>query len=248
VPVDVGSVFGVDAGTLNAPLITGYQDTASKDPFGSPFTVKQPVVGTVLEAVKAWYNLSSADRVEWANHLEAAGYLSSNVDSKGRVTRRNPKTVESAYHTAVLDAARSGMTVHDLIVQAEGEATASGATGGGATVAPFNAQVSNPLDIRAGLKAAATKVLGGALPEAKINELISEFQQQQVGAQRSLYDTNQTGGTAVAAPDLGTFAQSRVRAIDPVKADSRSAVKVASVIAQMLAGHMAGQQLPGEGG
>lgn len=119
--------------------------------------------------------------------------------------------------------------------------------GRGATRAPFNAQVSNPIDMRAALKVAATEVLGGAITDEQINAISDRFQQQQIGAQRSAYNTADTGGTSTAAPDFGSFAKEQVRALDPVKADARGAVKVASVIQQMLGGRMPAQSLSGGG-
>lgn len=114
--------------------------------------------------------------------------------------------------------------------------------------APFSAQVANPIDMRAALKRAATEVLGGAISDEQISAISDAFQQQQVGAQQSAYNTSEAGGTSTAAPDFGNFAEEQVRALDPIKADSRSAVKVASVIQQMMEGRMPAQQLPAEGG
>lgn len=103
---------------------------------------------------------------------------------------------------------------------------------------PFSAQVANPADIRRGLKAAAREVLGnGDLPDDQLGRMVVAFQAQQVQAQKAAYTANETGGTTVAA-DFETFAATQVRKLDPVKADSRGAVKVASVIGRMLGGTM----------
>lgn len=114
--------------------------------------------------------------------------------------------------------------------------------------APFSPEVANPLDLRAALKQAATEVLGGGITDEQIAAISDRFQQQQIGAQRSTYNTAETGGTSVAAPSFENFAEEQVRALDPIKADSRSAVKVASVIQQMMEGKMPSHSLPGEGG
>jgi len=121
--------------------------------------------------------------------------------------------------------------------------TPAGAVGGGQ--APASAAIANPLDVRETLKAAATSVLGSGLDEATIDRLTEAFQAEQARAQMSYQSAQQGGGTVENAPSLEAFAKNAVRNTDPVKADSRNVVRVASTIENMLAGSLPSQSAAG---
>lgn len=112
---------------------------------------------------------------------------------------------------------------------ADMEQTASlgslGSVGGEEAAAALPA---NPLDVRALGRKAGTEVLGRGLTDAERATFEQKFRAMESG---------QIAGTAAFdAPDPNVFAEEQVRALDPVKADSRSAVKVAGVISRMLGG------------
>ncbi len=99
---------------------------------------------------------------------------------------------------------------------------------------PPSASVSNPMDIRAGLRAAATSVLGAALDEGTLDRLVSEFQAEQRRAQLTQQAAARSGGTSVAAPEFATFAEQNIREVDPLKADARKKLRAAEVLQGMM--------------
>lgn len=114
---------------------------------------------------------------------------------------------------------------------------------------PLSIKLANPADLKAVFKAAARSILGnGNLDEDTIARLTAAFQAEQTRAQTSEYNTVQAGGASIDAPDADVFAEEQVRALDPIKADARGAVKVASVIQRMMEGTMPAHRLPAEGG
>lgn len=97
-------------------------------------------------------------------------------------------------------------------------------------------QATNPLDFEALAKSKGTEVLGRRLTDAEKHKV-----GQKLAAKETAYLPSDN---TVSAPGSGAFndmAEEQVRALDPVRADSRGVVKVASVIARMLGGDMPSQ-------
>lgn len=103
---------------------------------------------------------------------------------------------------------------------------------------PPSAVISHPDSIKAGLKEAAVKVLGGTagLDDKRLDQLVAEFQKAQQRAQLAAGQAQREGGTSVAAPEFAAFAEEQVREVDPLKADSRKVVEKFDVIAKMFRG------------
>lgn len=106
--------------------------------------------------------------------------------------------------------------------------------------APFSGQVSNPLDIAAGLRAAFRERTGsGKIPDDELERMISAFQAEQVNAQRAGFDARKSGGTAVAAPDFASFAEQEAKRVNPVGFRAHTYIDKFSAIADMLGGQSA---------
>lgn len=103
--------------------------------------------------------------------------------------------------------------------------------------APFSGQVTNPLDIAAGLRAAFRERTGsGKIPEDEMERMISAFQSEQVKAQRANFDARKSGGTTVAAPDFATFAEQEAERVNPVGFRAHEYLDKFSAIESMLGG------------
>lgn len=102
---------------------------------------------------------------------------------------------------------------------------------------------SNPLDLQALARQEGTAGLGRGLTGDELARVTGALQ----GTEAPFLGA----GGAVAPPGgagMQEVARQQVRGLDPVRFDSRSAVKVASVIQQMMEGNMPAHQLPAEGG
>lgn len=147
-------------------------------------------------------------------------------------------TSASAFRQVLAWANSQGVDWRSALDMMQTQAAAFGDLGGSA--APSRA-ATNPLDFQHLAKSESRDVLGRGLTPDELTKVTGKLQ----GAEAPYL----AGDNPTSPPGSGAFqdiAQQQVRALDPVRADSRSAVKVASVIAQMLAGRMPSdsQQLP----
>lgn len=106
------------------------------------------------------------------------------------------------------------------------------------TITPPTQQVTNPLDIRDHLKAAAQATFGeGKLDEKQVEKFITSFQASQDQSQRTAYDqAHGTGGTSVAAPTVDAAADQFLHQSDPTRYDAHKAVGAIDQIAQLMRG------------
>lgn len=104
----------------------------------------------------------------------------------------------------------------------------SGARGSGAGPPKFSAQVIHPDDAKIGVERIASEVYGFRPDEETLSRIVSAFQNEQVRAQQQQWNTSISGGTAQAAPDLGTFAEKELRSADPNAAQGHDVAKVFS--------------------
>lgn len=106
------------------------------------------------------------------------------------------------------------------------------------TITPPTQQVTNPLDIRDHLKAAAQATFGeGKLDEKQVEKFVTSFQASQDQSQRTAYDqAHGTGGTSVAAPTVDAAADQFLHQADPTRYDAHKAVGAIDQIAQLMRG------------
>lgn len=103
---------------------------------------------------------------------------------------------------------------------------------------PLTAQVSNPADIRLGIRAAAKELLGqGDVDEQQLQRMVAAFQSSQKAAQQASYSMQDTGGTVVAPPSLDAFAEQQIHTMDPVGYDAHKALGAIDQIAQIMRGN-----------
>lgn len=130
-------------------------------------------------------------------------------------------TTGTTWRSALTDMMASGVAFGDL-----------GGDGGDAGPLP-----TNSLDVQALGKETARDVQGRGLTAGEQAQFEQRF--------RSLEAPHLAGTAGQDAPGqagIQEFATQQIRAIDPVRADSRSAVKVASVISRMLGGQLPSTQ------
>lgn len=96
------------------------------------------------------------------------------------------------------------------------------------TAGPEAAKPTNTLDVKALGREAAVDVLGQKLTPEQEGKFVGDF--------RSMEAPVLTGDNAQQAPDAQEFARQRVRALDPVRADTRKAVTAFDQIAQLMRG------------
>lgn len=98
------------------------------------------------------------------------------------------------------------------------------------------ALVTNPEDIKETIRQASRKVLGSSdVPEDQLQRLVAAYQGEQIRqVQQQQTPTGQSAITA--APSMETFAENRVRELDPLKADARMSLKGFDVVRKMFGG------------
>lgn len=111
---------------------------------------------------------------------------------------------------------------------AQGRATGQGygstgsSSGGGDNVPVFQAQVSNPDDIRLALKDASGSLrAGGAFDDATLGRLVEAYQAQEIADQRAAFDAQLTGQTVTQPRSAETMARNLIRQQDPAGVGAR---------------------------
>lgn len=117
-----------------------------------------------------------------------------------------------------------------------GNSAALGELGGSEREAPLP---ENSIDVQALGRESAREVLGRGLSDQEKAQFEQRF--------RSMEAPYLNDSATVKPPDPEEWARQQARAIDPVRADSRSAVKVAGVISRMMGGAMPSDQQTLEG-
>jgi hypothetical protein len=95
-------------------------------------------------------------------------------------------------------------------VAQDGGQNAPSQSGGGPTRAPFASNTTDPAAIRAAVQSAAQQALGMNLSEDQIQAFVTEFQHQQVQAERASYNYQDT-----TTPDLSSEAMGFVQETNP---------------------------------
>lgn len=97
-------------------------------------------------------------------------------------------------------------------------------------------KITNPDDLKEVFRNAAKRVLGSRnIDDTDLDRLVTSYQAQEATAGQA-YQAAGPGVPVEAAPDPSVFAEQQVRELDPIKADARSAVKVARTISGLLSG------------
>ncbi len=100
--------------------------------------------------------------------------------------------------------------------------------------APFTTEVSNPADIRRGLKDTARELTGTGVVN---DSAVAGYQAKQAAADRAKYDAqNGEGGTVTAAPSFETYAIDEAKRANPVGFRAHTYLDKFSAISDMLGG------------
>lgn len=218
-----------DADTAVRPIGVGpdyvYEDY---DPFGFVERRVKPRYYTGDEYGLAG-GLSREDRADIQLRLRDVGL----IGPKTRIELATwDDTSAGAFRQVLKWANASGRTWREALEDMEMNARTFGSLGG----ADEERLPPNPLDLQAAARTAGTQGLGRGLTAEETSSFGAGLSSQMMG-------DNPPGSAG-----QQEWAREKVRSFDPTRFDARSAVKVASVIEQMLAGQMPEQGLPGEGG
>lgn len=205
---NVGSVFGLSQDVMNAPVLLahGEQGAGNFDPNG-PRGQSHDTVGTVVQQVSAFYHLSAEERQGAIEQLIEAGYLA--APAKGK--KLQPQAAESAWKDAVLEAARAGTTVIDILDQRKQEQAALG-LGAGSAKPPLTVKLTNPSDLHYIFDQVAQHRLGKNVPAGWVDGMVAAYQAQESAAQHAVYND---AATVTAAPDPTSFADAQIKQRDP---------------------------------
>lgn len=238
--VTTGAIYGLDYEEANSPLILsrGTEGTPGTPGIrhgvgmgisfrsgGHPGTPgKKPTMGTVQQGVSAFYHMSQGERDQYIVALADAGYLK--IPKKGRASTQS---INSAWRAAVVDAARSGQTVIELLSQpAAGGPEDPFASEGAGQVA----QLTDPAALHATVDQAAQKVLGRNATDDEKRLFTSMIHGQETGYANNL----NAGATSVTSTSPEAQALEFAQRADPVRADSRKVLDTFGVIAKMFGG------------
>lgn len=230
------------------PLPAEEPTTSTRHPIGVGSDYKPEYHGQTIDPAKTKVryftgdertlvaSLSPEDRADLQLTLRSLGLLGSKA--KIRLGMWDNKSA-SAFRQ-VLAWANANGTGWRAALSDMANSASFGEIGGSEKQAPLP---TNSLDIAATGRKVGQEVLGHSLDPEQMRRFESDYRQME-----GPYLSGSAGQDAPGSGGMQEWARDHVRALDPVKADSRSAVKVASVISQMLAGNLPSQQLPGEGG
>lgn len=104
---------------------------------------------------------------------------------------------------------------------------------------PFVAQVTNPEDIKSGLREFFREKVGtGKIDDARLDAMVKAYQGEEVSAQRQAYDlaAAPVGGTVVQPPDFQVFADAEAKKAAPVAYRAYEYLDKFSAITDMLGG------------
>lgn len=94
-----------------------------------------------------------------------------------------------------------------------------GPGGGGASRAPFHAELPNPDDVKAVVDATVPNIIGRTLTDDEKAAVIAAYNAVATGAQQNAYNTAASGGTTTEAPAIDTFVASKAKELHPEEAD-----------------------------
>lgn len=235
---------GVSRQWWNAQVVTEKQ--AAIGPYRTtdirPVSTKKATIGQMLLTFDNPDNWTPQAVDDLQSELWQAGFY------KGKTPTFTPGErdglTRSAFAAALKEASRGNEPLSTFLAnraaarkQAGLTTDASGASGSG--TGKQVAQLSDPATLNSELDKAMTSVLGTGATDAQRKAFVAGVQH----AQQAQTDSYNNGATAITGVDPTAQAAQFARAQDPVKADSRGAVKVASVIQQMLSGQMPAQSM-----
>lgn len=105
--------------------------------------------------------------------------------------------------------------------------------------APFVAQLTNAADIERGLHEFMREKIGRGLKKDQLAPMVKAYQDQELAAQKALYDAQETGGTVTAPPDFETFADQQAQLAAPTAYSAHKVLDKFSTVASMLRGERA---------
>lgn len=120
-------------------------------------------------------------------------------------------TMASAYRDVLAYANATGITDSQALIQMASAGVVSDEQGR----APLVTQTTNPEDLRRVFRASIISELGQGWDQERINRMVSAYQQAEVSAQQSAYDTELTGGNVTAPPSPEAFAMAEAERADP---------------------------------
>lgn len=248
---NLDTLFGVNQNVGTAPItLRGPRMPDSFAPSGVA-PVGPSVSSTLTEVLQGFYGMDPEALTNLQKQLWSGGFYSSSYYGK---TPKPPQfgtpddDSYAAFKSAVVQAARSGQPLNDLVDQAVKANGASGGLGGGGARAPLVTQLTNPDDIRAAVVREAKATLGHKVDEATINDIITRYQQADAEAQAGVYRSQVGGGTVTAAPSVSAFAQQQVLASNPADAVAHRGLGVGNLILNAFMSGAGNAPLGGTGG
>lgn len=133
-----------------------------------------------------------------------------------------------AYRKILGYANQSGRNVAEALEEWASLTEANGGPGKkGRERAPLVTQVSNPMDLQAMADRGAPDVIGRRVRPDEMQQIASQYQGMEAGAQQAAYNAAATGGQVTAAPDFSSYLQSKLREIDPKGAQKMDTIGLA---------------------
>lgn len=181
--------------------------------------------------------------------LAEAGVLRSNY-SNGRAGPETISAYEEVLRLSNVQGAAPSVVLRNLsaanFARNLGASVGNAATqavngsGGGATRAPFTAQVTNSDDLREVFRNSVVELTGSNDTGIDVDAMVEAYQSVQKNTQAKAYNTAATGGTVEQAPSIETFARTQLEENAPQQVQSNDVVERAGQLFDML-GSFGGQ-------
>lgn len=177
------------------------------------------------------------DRIaQMQQELIAAGLLS----KKGYKLGKYDEPTRAAYKNLLEYANQSGIDAASALREYASTPTVGG--DGGSERQPFVAEPLNPLDIKDVIAKTAPDVLGRNLSEDEQNAVVAAYNSILVGAQKTAYNANETGGTAPQPPSVAAFTAQRAKELHPEEADQYGLIQQGKVLYSMIGDFQGGKE------
>jgi hypothetical protein len=221
---DQGLPLGVDEGyTAPKQGVKSYGDTNEDGSFKTSRYGYSEIRPHTYQQAPTFYDAHLDRPVSWSpaaiaglqSDLVGAGLLS----QKGFSLGIYDDATRNAYKKVLSYANRAGITSIDEALGVFLRSPKGGSGGGGSKRAPFRAELPNPEDIKAVIDATVPNLIGRTLSAQEKDAVVAAYTAVVTGAQRSAYNTAETGGAVTAAPDVGTFVKTRAKELYGEEAD-----------------------------
>lgn len=237
---DLAAAAEADGITLALPQGDGYQARSEPDVFmgrvGAAGTADHPSApkDTILSLSQALGNIYTWSREEveaFQDQAIAAGLLDERTVARGARDSATAGAWASLVQQAA-DAYGAGARLSPMSLLGEIAASAPPQRGD-----VFTASVSNPDEIRSGVRDSARELTGtGNIGAAAEADAVRDYQAEEIASQRAAADAAKTGGVVTAPRSFDEFAKQRAEQNNPVGFRAHKYLDKFSAIANMLGG------------